>query len=132
MVFDIPSQMLKCGRCDRTESIEEADVTVAAPYGGQLLTVGSSGDDVRRLQFYLGVVASVYTDITAPEITGDYDKATEDAVSQFQNVFGITVTGITGPITRDAITSEYELISDGERYNSGQYGGDIYETEGRS
>ena len=115
-----------------TESIEEADVTVAAPNGGQLLTVGSSGDDVRRLQFYLGVVASVYTDITAPEITGDYDKATEDAVSQFQNVFGITVTGITGPITWDAITSEYELISDGERYNSGQYGGDIYETEGRS
>ena len=25
MLFDIPSQQLKCGRCDRTMSIEEAD-----------------------------------------------------------------------------------------------------------
>lgn len=110
-----------------TESIEEADVTVAAPYGGQLLTVGSSGGDVRRLQYYIGVISSVYTDVTPPQITGNYDTDTEQAVSKLQEIFGITVTGITGPITWDAITSEYELISDGDRYNSGQYGGDIYD-----
>ena len=113
-----------------TESIDEADVTVAAPYGGQLLTVGSSGDDVRRLQYYIGVIASVYTDVEAPGITGEYDKKTEEAVSLLQEIFGITVTGITGPITWDAITNEYELISDGDRFNNGQYGGDIYDTEG--
>lgn len=111
-----------------TDGIEEADVTVAAPYGGQLLTVGSSGDDVRRLQYYISVISSVYTDVTPPEITGNYDTDTEQAVSKLQEILGITVTGITGPITWDAITSEYELISDGDRYNSGQYGGDIYET----
>ncbi len=113
-----------------TESIDEADVTVAAPYGGQLLTVGSSGDDVRRLQYYIGVIASVYTDVEAPGITGEYDKKTEEAVSKLQEIFGITVTGITGPITWDAITNEYELISDGDRFNNGQYGGDIYDMEG--
>ena len=112
-----------------TENIDEADVTVAAPYGGQLLTVGSSGGDVRRLQYYISVISSVYEDITVPEITGDYDSDTEKAVSELQEIFGITVTGITGPITWDAITGEYELISDGDRYNSGQYGGDIYGTE---
>ena len=112
-----------------TEVIDEADVTVAAPYGGQLLTVGSSGADVRRLQYYIGVISTVYSEITAPQIAGEYGKETEDAVSALQGIFGITVTGITGPITWDAITSEYELISDGERYNSGQYSGDIYGSE---
>ncbi len=112
-----------------TESIDEADVTVAAPYGGQLLTVGSSGGDVRRLQYYISVISSVYEDITVPEITGEYDADTEASVSQLQEIFGITVTGITGPITWDATTGEYERISDGDRYNSGQYGGDIYGTE---
>lgn len=111
-----------------TDSIEEADVTVAAPYGGQLLTVGSSGGDVRRLQYYISVIATVYNDINAPAVTGEYGADTEEAVSRLQEIFGITVTGITGPITWDAITAEYELISDGERYNSGQYGGDIYDT----
>lgn len=115
-----------------TESIDEADVTAAAPYGGQLLTVGSSGNEVRRLQYYINVISTVYTDVTAPEVTGEYDAETEEAVSVLQSIFGITVTGIVGPITWDAITGEYELISDGSSFNNGQYGGDIYNTEGQN
>ena len=109
--------------------IRETDVTTAAQYGGQLLAVGSTGGDVSILQSYINVLSGVYDTITPPEITGTYDAATEAAVSEIQRIFGITVTGITGPITWDTIASEYELIADGDRFTSGQYGGDIYNTE---
>ena len=78
------------------------------------------------LQYYISAISDVYTDITVPEIDGIYGPITERAVSQLQQIFGITVTGITGPITWEAITAEYELISDGDSFNSGQYGGNIY------
>lgn len=109
--------------------IRETDVTTAAQYGGQLLAVGSTGGDVSILQSYINVLSGVYDTVKPPEITGTYDAATEAAVSEIQRIFGITVTGITGPITWDTIASEYELIADGDRFTSGQYGGDIYNTE---
>lgn len=112
-----------------TDVTRDYDVTVAAPYGGQLLTVGSSGDDVRRLQYYISVIATVYKDVDAPEITGTYGEETGEAVSKIQSIFGITVTGIAGPITWDAIVNEYELITNGSSFTNDQYGGDIYETE---
>ncbi|MBP5208862.1 MAG: peptidoglycan-binding protein [Clostridia bacterium] len=108
------------------DNMQSADVTVAAPYSGQLLSAGSSGIEVERLQYYIGVIADVYDSVTAPAITGVYDAATEAAVSEMQSIFGIDVTGITGPITWDAIKGEFELISDGQSFNNGQYGGDIY------
>ena len=111
-----------------SDVIRESNSTAAAAYGGQILAVGSSGEDVTRLQYYIRVLATVYDSIEPPEITGTYGEITEAAVSEIQRLFGITVTGITGPLTWDAITGEYELIADGDSFNSGQYGGDIYDT----
>ena len=110
-----------------SDVIRESNSTAAAAYGGQILAVGSSGEDVTRLQYYIRVLATVYDSIEPPEITGTYGEITEAAVSEIQRLFGITVTGITGPLTWDAITGEYELIADGDSFNSGQYGGDIYD-----
>ena len=112
--------------------IRNAVVTTAVPYGGQLLAVGSSGEDVSLLQTYINVLSEVYNTVTPPDVTGTYDTVTEAAVSEIQRIFGITVTGIVGPLTWDAITSEYELISDGDGFTSGRYGGDIYNTEANS
>ena len=112
-----------------SDVIRETNSTAAAAYGGQLLTVGSSGEDVARLQYYIRALSTVYDSVLSPEVTGTYDRDTEAAVSEIQRLFGITVTGIVGPLTWDAIASEYELITDGDSFNSGQYGGDIYGTE---
>ncbi len=114
-----------------SDVIRQSSSTAASAYGGQLLTVGSSGEDVARLQFYIRTLSSVYESVAPPEITGTYGPETERAVKEIQQLFGITVTGITGPLTWDAITGEYELIADGESFNSGQYGGDIYDTGAR-
>ncbi|MBO4422273.1 MAG: peptidoglycan-binding protein [Clostridia bacterium] len=109
-------------------SIADAEATAAVPFGGILLSVGSSGSEVEILQYYISVISTVYDTVAAPEINGVFGKTTEDAVSELQRIFGITVTGIVGPITWDAIANEYELISDAQKYNDGQYGGDIYES----
>ena len=53
MLFDIPSQQLKCGRCDRQMSIEEADLKEARQAGNSvamdLLTCPTCGAEIRTI-----------------------------------------------------------------------------------
>ena len=53
MTFDIPSQQLKCGRCDRTMTIEEADQKEARRAGSSfsvdLLTCPTCGAELRAM-----------------------------------------------------------------------------------
>ena len=53
MLFDIPGQQLKCGRCDRTMSIEEADEKEARQAGSSfdvdLLTCPTCGAEIRAI-----------------------------------------------------------------------------------
>ena len=53
MLFDIPGQQLKCGRCDRTMSIAEADEKEARHAGGSfsmdLLTCPTCGAEIRAM-----------------------------------------------------------------------------------
>ena len=53
MLFDIPSQQLKCGRCDRTMSIEEADEREARQAGSSfavdVLTCPTCGAEIRAV-----------------------------------------------------------------------------------
>ena len=72
-----------------TEDMESADVTAAAPYAGQLLTVGSSGIEVERLQYYISVISGVYTEIRAPAIDGIFGPEVEEAVSRRFAKYGI-------------------------------------------
>ena len=106
-------------------SVDGIYVSAQTRFPGQFLAAGSSGEDVKTLQEHLNVIASVYTSIPAVDVTGYFSGATEDAVSEFQRIFGITVTGIVGPVTWDAITDEYVLITDGRLYSEGQFSGNI-------
>ena len=53
MLFDIPGQQLKCGRCDRTMSIEEADEKEAREAGSSfavdVLTCPTCGAEIRAV-----------------------------------------------------------------------------------
>ena len=53
MVFDIPTQGLKCGRCDRTMTVQEADEKEARKAGSSfsvdLLTCPTCGAEIRAL-----------------------------------------------------------------------------------
>ena len=106
-------------------SVDGVYVSAQSRFPGQLLAAGSSGEDVRTLQEYLNVVSSVYGSIPKVDVTGYFSGATEDAVSEFQRIFGIAVTGIVGPVTWDALANEYVLITDGRLYSEGQFSGEM-------
>ncbi len=67
---------------------------LAADLGDRLLTVGSRGDDVYKLQQELQVKG--YFDATP---TGYYGEVTRQAVREFQSAVGVAVDGIAGPKT---------------------------------
>ena len=69
---------------------------------GPTLSIGATGHDVRRLQ-RLFVMTKV---LTPSGITGSFDAATEQAVKDFQQGEGLTVDGIVGPQTWQALPAD--------------------------
>lgn len=109
--------------------------STTVPYPGYPLRIGMELDVIRDLQEYLRLIATVYTEIVPPEVTGIFDTATNAAVEDFQVRNGLPATGIVGSATWNAITSTYRSIFDGNIAEntqgpnsdvpSGQNGGNI-------
>lgn len=73
----------------------EAVSGVPISWPGSDLDIGSSGEDVRQIQEQLNVISEVYSAI--PEIDlvdGIYGEETQEAVREFQSVFGLPQTGV--------------------------------------
>lgn len=67
---------------------------IPASWPGNPLDIGSSGPKVRQIQEQLNAIARSYP--TLPKIAADgiYGEATQNAVREFQKVFGLPVTGV--------------------------------------
>jgi peptidoglycan hydrolase-like protein with peptidoglycan-binding domain len=69
---------------------------------GPTLSIGATGHDVRRLQrIFVMTKALVFSNIT-----GSFDVTTEQAVKDFQQGAGLTVDGIVGPVTWQALPAD--------------------------
>ena len=69
---------------------------------GPTLSSGSTGPDVRRLQRLFVMMKTLdYT-----HITGTYDSQTVQAVKDFQSGAGLTVDGVAGPATWQALPAD--------------------------
>jgi peptidoglycan hydrolase-like protein with peptidoglycan-binding domain len=69
---------------------------------GPTISLGSTGRDVKRLQRIF-----VMTKVLAPgNITGTFDATTEQALKDFQQGAGLTVDGIVGPVTWQALPAD--------------------------
>ena len=110
---------------------DDIEIVVDAPiqgiqtsYPGTPLRVGDSGDYVTVLQVMLNRIAQDYPAI--PRITppdGIFGNRTENAVREFQRIFGLTPDGIVGKATwyklvflYVGVTDLSELISEGQRF----------------
>jgi peptidoglycan hydrolase-like protein with peptidoglycan-binding domain len=102
----------------------EAGVS-AELFPGALITLGSEGEDVLRVQEFLAVIAEVYTEIPVPPQSGVYDGATENSVRIFQGLFGIEPSGVTGPLTWLLMAEKYNEIENGKNRSDFQYPGDV-------
>jgi len=95
----------------------------SCPLIGRSLKLGSSGDDVRRLQQFLARDPSIYPEGTA---SGYYGPLTEAAVKRWQTKYNIVSTGtpsstgygVVGPRTAAAIS----LLCTTGQYGSGGSG----------
>ncbi len=95
----------------------------AIPFPGTELQVGDTGEDVTVLQEYLGYISQTYTSIPAVEPTGVFGMDTENAVIAFQNLFGITPSGIVGILTWSAIADIYTELRLGNLVSPTQFPG---------
>ncbi|WP_102049656.1 peptidoglycan-binding domain-containing protein [Pygmaiobacter massiliensis] len=73
---------------------------VTTRYPGYVLTVGSSGDNVRFVQSYLSALGGSIPKLT---IDGQYGNATKNAVMQFQASKGLKIDGVVGSTTWSAL-----------------------------
>ena len=82
-------------------------------YPGYLLTEGMSGENVRDLQSYLSLIGRNLADIPEIPVTGYFGPQTREAVTAFQNAFGITPSGAVGAVTWNTIAQQYDFLIGG-------------------
>ena len=86
-------------------SIDEVDRIFA-----KVLRPGDTGTAVRTIQYYLAIISFFDDALPQVKITGTFDAATEEAVRLFQAQNGLTVDGIVGRNTWNALTNQYQRI----------------------
>lgn len=79
-------------------------------YPGYFLSFGMRNQAVEDLQTYLSYIGNTIAEIPTIPITGYYGEQTQNAVSTFQRLFGLTVSGSVGPVTWYQIAREYDAL----------------------
>lgn len=67
---------------------------IPASWPGAPLDIGSSGPKVRQMQEQLNAISQSYPALPKIAVDGIYGEATQNAVREFQKVFGLPVTGV--------------------------------------
>lgn len=92
---------------------------ISASVPSRALRLGSAGNDVQSVQIRLNRIATDYSSI--PKIyptNGIFGKSTEDAVKQFQRIFGLSADGIVGKATWYRIQYIYNAVKRLSELNS--------------
>jgi len=84
-----------------------------ALYPGIPQRLGSDGESVRALQEYLNYISRTYNEIPTVTPDGVFGSATENAVREYQRVFGLPVSGIVGSVTWNSVLDTYLSLFDG-------------------
>ena len=79
-------------------------------WGGTALRTGSTGSAVEQVQFWLNTLAQYESAIPSLSVDGRYGEATASAVRAFQRRYGLTVDGVVGRETWNAIYNEFRSI----------------------
>ena len=79
-------------------------------WGGTALRTGSTGSAVEQVQFWLNTLAQYESAIPSLSVDGRYGASTASAVRAFQRRYGLTVDGVVGRETWNAIYNEFRSI----------------------
>jgi len=120
-----PYEILQYYYGEDIDIVKNAPVQTAMPsFPDTELKNGSFGNDVKYIQVWLNRISGNFPAIPKiPAADGIFDSATEAAVTKFQQVFGLEVTGTVNAATWYRITYIYtsvkrlaELDSEGVRF----------------
>lgn len=74
------------------------------------LSIGSQGEDVEALQYYLAFIGYFYPELPPIPITGFFGEQTRDAVFTFQSAYGLPVTGVVDANVFNRIEQVYRAV----------------------
>jgi peptidoglycan hydrolase-like protein with peptidoglycan-binding domain len=92
-----------------------SNVPSPPPYPGELIRVGSRGNNVMTVQRQLNAISSRFPSVATLNVDGVFGPRTEASVIAFQRAVGIADNGIVGPITWAWMTS----VNNGLPYTGG-------------
>ena len=95
---------------DQFRSIQSDNGTPNA-YPGTALRQGSSGQNVRLVQFWLKIARTVYSSLNNITVDGIFGSSTAAAVRRFQTYFGLTSDGVVGRTTWNKLYEVYNGIA---------------------
>ena len=99
---------------DLAELTSEGETSVGTlsdgSWGGTALRTGSTGSAVEQVQFWLNTLAQYESALPSLAVDGRYGAATASAVRAFQRRYGLTVDGVVGRETWNAIYNEFRSI----------------------
>ena len=101
----------------------EYRTSATAPYPGEPLTIGSSGESVTTLQRYLQLIGRTFPEIPEVEITGTFDIQTLNAVNAYAREFGLPERGDVNYVLWNSISNLYSDLLQGEEKSFGQHPG---------
>ncbi len=87
-------------------------------YPGFFLTEGMRNGSVTDLQTYLNLIARNIPEIPQVQITGFFGPQTEQAVLEFQRLFGLEQSGAVGPVTWATIAQQYDFFNNAQNQNT--------------
>lgn len=88
------------------EGVTEEEASL--PYKFEL-SAGMQGLYVRALQYYLDTIAYANPQLDMVQVTGIFDEPTVRAVEQFQEYYGLPVTGVADNTLWNILSREYRL-----------------------
>ncbi len=104
-VYNAARRLLDLSKKSRNIKVPES-----AP--SSTLKEGSTGADVRLLQYLLNAASVFYNSVFPVEENGTFDKATKDSVNSFQKTFSLSQTGTVDGATWNALLNVYQGIED--------------------
>ena len=80
------------------------------PFFPRRLVEGMFGNDVKQVQTWLNTLASAYPEIKRQPVTSYFGSLTKSNIFTAQTLFGITPSGIVGPITWDTLARQAQRL----------------------
>ncbi|MEG2595128.1 MAG: peptidoglycan-binding protein, partial [Ruthenibacterium sp.] len=90
----------------RTDNI----AAVPESYPGTPLRVGSTGQSVKEMQYYLYLLSAYYASIPRIAYDGIFGSGTKAAVIAYQTLFKLSPDGIVGPATWNSIYAQFSKL----------------------